>query len=185
MGRLVYTANTSLDGYIEDADGSFDWGVPDEELHLFYNDLLRGAGPQLYGRRLYDSMVYWETFEGDGDDGDPVQLEFGEIWRSLDKVVFSRTLDAVRSERTVLERELTIDVVERLKAFTDADLTIGGAELAARAVELGLVDEVRVLLFPVTVGAGKPALPGGVGLDLLEQRRFGCGVALLRYAVRR
>lgn len=185
MGRLVYAANTSLDGYLEDASGAFDWSVPDEEVHAFWNEHERRIGTSLYGRRMYETMRVWE--DDDWLEGEPdVVQEYAAIWRDAEKVVFSRTLDAVTTSRTALHREFDPDVVRALKETADADLSVGGAGLGAEAFRHGLVDECVLLVCPVTVGGGKPAMPAGlrVDLDLLEERRFAGGAVLLRYAVR-
>lgn len=184
MGRLIYTAITSLDGYIEDERGHFDWAAPDEEVHAFVNNLERPVGTYLYGRRMYDTMVYWET-QGDGPDDHPVSREFAGIWRTADKVVYSRTLPSVTSQRTTLERDFDPPAVARLKEASDRDLGIGGPALAAVALAAGLVDELQLLVVPVLVGGGKPALPPGVRRDLalLAERRFRSGVIHLHYGL--
>lgn len=185
MGRLVYAANTSLDGHLEDASGAFDWSVPDEEVHAFWNEHERRIGTSLYGRRMYETMRVWE--DDDWLEGEPdVVQEYAAIWRDAEKVVFSRTLDAVTTSRTTLRREFDPDVVRALKEASSADLSVGGAGLGAEAFRHGLVDECLLLVCPVTVGGGKPAMPAGlrVDLDLLEERRFAGGAVLLRYAVR-
>ena len=181
MGSLIYAAIASLDGYVEDEQGSFDWAAPDEELHAFVNELERPIGTYLYGRRMYETMVYWET----DDDDAPVARDYGEIWRAADKVVFSRTLQAVSSERTRIERELDASAIRELKERSSSDLSIGGAELAGQAIAAGLVDECHLFLGPILVGGGKPALPDGVRarLELLDERRFGNGVVYLRYRI--
>jgi dihydrofolate reductase len=179
MAKLIYSAMASLDGYVEDEQGRFDWAAPDPEVHTFANELDRSVGTHLYGRRMYETMVYWET----DDDPDPVASEYGAIWRALDKVVFSRTLEAVSSERTRLERELDASVITQLKETADADISIGGAELGGQAIALGLVDECHLFLAPVLVGGGKRALPAGVHaeLELLDERRFASGFVYLRH----
>jgi len=179
MARLIYSAIASLDGYVEDEQGKFDWAAPDEEVHAFVNDLERPVGTYLYGRRLYETMVYWET----DDDQDAVARDFAEIWRAAEKVVYSRTLPAVSSQRTRLEREFDAAAIKRLKDNAGSDITIGGAELAGQAIAAGLVDECHLFLGPVLVGGGKRALPAGVhaDLELLDERRFGSGVVYLRY----
>ena len=184
MRDLIYLTNVSLDGYIEDSSGSFDWSVPDAELHQFFNDLTRPIGTFLYGRRLYDSMAVWET-DPDLAAGHPVTEEFADLWRAADKVVYSTTLDAPRTARTRLERTFDPAAVRDLKAAATRDLTIGGADLAAQALRAGLVDEVQLVVHPVVVGGGKPGLPDGVRADLtlLDQRRFPGGHVYLRYAV--
>lgn len=183
MAKLIYSAITSLDGYVEDRDGGFDWAAPDEEVHCFVNELERPVGTYLYGRRMYDTMVYWETAPTAGADEPPCIWDFAKIWRAAEKVVYSRSLDAVSSERTRIERDFSPAVIEELKATEDRDISIGGAELAAQAIAAGLVDECQLFLHPVTVGGGKPSLPRGVrlGLELVEERRFSSGVMFLRY----
>jgi dihydrofolate reductase len=185
MARLIYSAICSLDGFTEDEGGDFRWAAPDEEVHAFVNDLERPIGTYLYGRRMYETMVYWET-EGDGPDDHPVSRDFAAVWRSADKVVFSRSLESVTSARTTLERDFDPPAVTRLKAAADHDLAIGGPELAGLALADGLVDELQLVVVPVVIGGGKPALPSGVRLDLelLDERRFGNGTVFLRYAVR-
>jgi dihydrofolate reductase len=170
LASLIYSAIASLDGYVEDEQGKFDWATPDEELPAFVNDLERGVGTYLYGRRMYETMVYWETVAVGGVPGD-----YPEIWRAAEKVVYSRTLQTVSSERTRIEREFDAGVISRLKGSSRSDISIGGAELAGHAIAKGLVDECHLLLAPVLVGGGKRALPVGVDaeLDLLDERRFG------------
>jgi dihydrofolate reductase len=185
MARLIYSAITSLDGVTEDETGGFRWAAPDEEVHAFVNDLERPLGTYLYGRRMYETMVYWET-EGDGPHDHPVSHDFAALWRDADKIVFSRTLAEVSSRRTVLERDFDAEAVARLKRTSERDLGIGGPELAGVALAAGLVDELHLVVVPVVVGGGKPALPHGVGmeLDLVDERRFSGGAVFLRYAVR-
>jgi dihydrofolate reductase len=179
VGRLIYSAIASLDGYTVDADGRFDWSMPDEEVHAFVNDLERPVGTHLYGRRMYDVLVVWETM----DDPAPVARDFAQIWRAADKVVYSTTLEEVSSARTRIERAFEPDAVRALKAEATSDLSIGGPTLAAHAFAAGLVDEIQLFLSPVIVGGGTRALPDDVrqGLELLEERRFGNGVVFLRY----
>ena len=185
MGKLIYAANTSLDGYLEDETGSFDWSVPDEEVHAFWNEHERRIGTSLYGRRMYETMRIW-----DSDDWlrtEPaVVREYAGIWRDADKVVYSSTLEEVSTARTRIERQFEPEAVRRLKETSDSDLSIGGATLGAEALRHGLVDECVLLLCPVLVGGGKPALPRGIRLDLelLDHRRFGNGVIYVRHAVR-
>jgi dihydrofolate reductase len=185
MGRLIYAANTSLDGYLEDETGSFDWSVPDEDVHAFWNEHERGIGTSLYGRRMYESMRVWERDDWLATEP-PVVREYAEIWRDSHKVVYSTTLEAVSTARTRIEREFDPDAVRQLKEASGSDLSIGGAAIGAEAFRHGLVDECVLLLSPVVVGGGKPALPRGVrlDLDLMDHRRFGTGVIGLRYAVR-
>jgi dihydrofolate reductase len=179
MAKLIYSAIASLDGYVADADGKFDWAAPDEEVHAFVNDLERPLGTHLYGRRMYETMVAWETM----DDPEPLMRDYAAIWRAADKVVYSGTLEAVASERTRLEREFDPEAVRALKERADRDLGIGGPALAAEALRAGLVDEIHLYLNPVVVGGGNPALPDGVRLplQLLAERRFGNGVMYLQY----
>jgi len=181
MAKLIYTAITSLDGYVNDEAGKFDWSAPDEEVHAFVNDLERETGTYLYGRRLYDVMVYWETV--DGANGSPAVQDYAAIWRSADKVVFSRSLAAPTSARTRIEREFDPDAVRAWKAKADRDLSVGGPELASVALRSGLVDEVNLFVSPVAVGGGTPALPGHLRLafELLDTRRFSNGVVHLHY----
>ena len=185
MGKLIYAANTSLDGYVEDENGSFDWSVPDDEVHAFWNEHERHIGTSLYGRRMYETMRVWEDDDWLTDEPAVIR-EYADIWRDADKVVYSTTLDEVTTARTRIERQLDPEAVRRLKESSSADLSIGGATLGAEAFRLGLVDECVLLLCPVLVGGGKPALPRGVRLDLelLDHRRFDNGVVYVRHAVR-
>ncbi len=185
MAKLIYTAITSLDGYIEDDEGRFDWAVPDAEVHSFVNDLERPIGTHLYGRRMYETMAVWQTV-GDEPGLPAVEADFAEVWRALDKVVYSRTLDAVSTPRTRLEREFDPDAVRRTKAATDRDISVSGPGLAQHAFRAGLVDEIHLFVFPVVVGGGKPGLPRDVRVDLelLDQQRFGNGVVHLHYRTR-
>ena len=183
MAKLIYSAIASLDGYVEDEQGKFDWAAPDEEVHAFVNDLERPVGTYLYGRRMYETMVYWETETG-GDQA-AVYRDYAEIWRAAEKVVYSRTLQTVSSERTRIEREFDAAAIRRLKESSRSDIAIGGAELAGQAIAEGLVDECHLLLGPILVGGGKRALPAGVHaeLELLDERRFRSGVIYLHYRV--
>lgn len=182
MAKLIYSAITSLDGYIEDEDGSFDWGRPDDEVHRFVNDLERPVGTYLYGRRMYETMVYWETAHLIADEP-PVIRDFAKLWQKADKIVYSRRLQAVSSARTRIEREFDPEWVRQLKAMEERDITVGGPDLAAQAIGAGLVDEFQLFLTPIAVGGGKPSLPEHVrlNLELIDQRRFGNGVVFLRY----
>src|SRR5690242_9155547 len=184
MARLIYSAIMSLDGYVADADGRFEWAAPDEEVHAFANELERPIGTYLYGRRMYETMVFWETVTPEADEP-AVFLDYAEIWRAADKVVFSRTLETISSERTRIEREFDSDSVRRLKQSATADIAVGGAELAGHAIGAGLVDELHLLLCPVIVGGGKRALPDDVRmqLELVDERRFGNGVVHVHYRV--
>jgi dihydrofolate reductase len=184
MGKLIYAAIASLDGYVEDEEGKFDWAVPDEEVHAFVNDLERGIGTYLYGRRMYETMVFWET-AGDKADEPPVFQDYAGIWRDAEKVVYSRTLGTMSSARTRIEPDFDADAVRHLKESSVTDLSVGGAELAAQAFGAGLVDECHLFLFPIIVGGGKRALPDNalVKLELLDERRFANGVVHLHYRV--
>jgi dihydrofolate reductase len=181
VARLTYTAIASLDGYVEDEQGRFDWAAPDEEVHAFVNDLERAAGTYLYGRRLYETMAAWETMPLEGEP--PSVRDFAELWRAAEKVVYSATLASVSTKRTRLERRFDPEAVRGLKASARGDLTVGGAALGAAALAAGLVDELRLLLVPVVVGGGKRALPDGLRLrlELLEERSFRSGAVYLRY----
>jgi dihydrofolate reductase len=181
VSKLIYSALASLDGYVEDADGSFDWAAPDADVHAFVNELERPIATYLYGRGMYETIAYWESPANTAGGPAAVQ-EYGEIWRAADKVVYSRTLERVATAKTRIERELDPAAVRRLKETTSGDLSIGGAELAARAIGAGLVDEYHLFLVPVVVGAGKRALPDvRLSLELLDERRFGNGTVFLRY----
>jgi dihydrofolate reductase len=184
MAKLTYAAIASLDGYVEDEEGKFDWAVPDEEVHAFVNDLERPLGTYLYGRRMYETMVFWETASTRADEP-PVFYDYAGIWRTAEKVVYSRTLQTASSARTRIEREFDPDAIRQLKESSGADIAIGGAELAGHAIGAGLVDECHLFLFPVVVGGGKRALPDGVRvqLELLDERRFRSSVVHLHYRV--
>ncbi|NHA67679.1 dihydrofolate reductase family protein [Phycicoccus flavus] len=185
MGRLVYAANVSLDGFLEDEDGRFDWSVPDEELHAIWNEHERRIGTSLYGRRMYETMRVWEDDDWLADEPAVVR-EYADIWRDTDKVVYSTTLTEPSTARTRVEARFDPEAVRTLKESSEAGLSIGGAGIAVEAFRHGLVDECVLVLCPVLVGGGKPALPRGVHLDLelLESRAFDSGVVLLRHAVR-
>jgi dihydrofolate reductase len=185
MGKLIYAANISLDGFLEDESGSFDWSVPDEEVHAFWNEHERHIGTSLYGRRMYETMRVWESDDWLTDEPAVVR-EYASIWRDTDKIVYSSSLSVVSTARTTLERTFDPEAVRHLKDISVPDLSIGGAGIAAEAFRHGLVDECVLLLCPVLVGGGKPALPRGVrlNLELLDQRQFANGVIYLRHAVR-
>jgi dihydrofolate reductase len=185
VGKLIYGFNTSLDGYIEDAAGTLDWSVPDEELHGFWNEFEASIGTHLYGRKLYETMRYWETAHEEPGQSD-YALEYARIWQAIENVVYSTTLREPPTARTRIERAFDAAAVARLKAESVADLSIGGAELAAHAIRAGLVDEYHVVVAPVILGGGKPWLPDGVRLDLelIDERRFGNGSVYLAYAAR-
>ena len=182
MARLIYSAISSLDGYIEDREGNFDWAAPDEEVHGFINNLERTAGTHLYGRRMYEMLTVWETDPNLAADS-PITQDFARIWQAADKIVYSRTLQATSTRKTRLERNFDPQAIRQLKATAEQDILIGGPELAAQAFRAGLIDECQLFLIPIIVGGGKPALPDDVRveLELLEERRFGSGVVFLRY----
>jgi dihydrofolate reductase len=184
MGKLIYTAITSLDGFVEDAAGHFDWAAPDEEVHAFVNDLERPIGTYLYGRRMYETMVFWET-AATGDDESAIFRDYAEIWRGADKVVFSRTLERATSARTRFEPTFDTEMIRQMKDSASRDLSIGGPELAAVAFRADLIDECHLFLNPILVGDGKQALPSGVRtrLALLHEGRFGNDVVHLHYRV--
>ena len=181
MAKLIYTAIASLDGYVNDESGNFDWAAPDEEVHAFVNDLERPIGTYLYGRKLYETMVAWESM--DLDKQPSVIRDYAEIWRAADKVVFSKTLEKPASERTRIERVFDPVSIEGMKEESARDLSIGGPHLAAEAIRAGLVDEYRLFLAPVVIGGGTASLPDDVRLDLelIDERRFGSGVVHLHY----
>lgn len=185
MGKLIYATNTSLDGFTEDATGSFDWSAPDEVVHRFYNDLMRGVGTQLLGRRMYETMAVWETDPSFYEES-PVLADFAAAWQDSDKVVYSTTLTEPVTTRTRLAPAFDADEVRSLKEASSADLLVGGPELAAHALRAGVVDELLVTLSPVVIGAGKPALPNDLRLDLelIDERRFGNGTVHVAYRVR-
>ena len=182
MGELIYMSIQSLDGYVADEQGGFGWAKPDDEVHAFVNDLTRPIGTHLYGRRMYEVMRAWER-----PDELPVMADvirdFAEIWQAADKVVYSRTLDAVSTERTRLERDFDPAAVRALKESSERDLAVAGPGLAACAFQAGLVDELQLVVAPAIVGGGTASFPTGVRLDLelVEERRFGGGMAFLRY----
>jgi dihydrofolate reductase len=182
MAKLIYSVIASLDGYVADEDGNFDWAAPDEEVHRFVNDLERPVGTYLMGRRMYEVMRYWETADTVPDQ--PAHMvDFARVWQDADKVVYSRTLEEPSTARTRVERDFDPDAVRRLKAAADRDLTVGGPALAAQALAAGLVDECHVFLAPILVGGGTRAFPDKlrVPLEHLEERRFGNGTVYLRY----
>jgi dihydrofolate reductase len=184
MAKLIYAAIASLDGYVEDEEGSFDWAAPDDEVHTFVNDLDRPIGTYLYGRRMYETMVFWETASTEADEPS-VFSDFAGIWRAAEKIVYSRTLQTASSARTRIEREFDRDTVWRMKQSSGTDIAVGGAELAGHAMGAGLVDECHLFLCPIAVGGGKRALPDNVRaqLELLDERRFRSGVVHLHSRV--
>jgi len=190
MARLIYSAITSLDGYVADEDGNFDWAVPDEEVHTFVNDLQRPVGTYLYGRRMYEVMVAWENADTLADQQPfwweaAVTQDFAQIWQAADKIVYSTTLETVSSARTRIERAFDPEAVRRMKA-AGRDLSVGGPGLAAQALKAGLVDECHLFVAPMVVGGGTQSLPDNVRLklELLDERRFGNGMVHLRYRTR-
>jgi dihydrofolate reductase len=182
LAKLIYSALTSLDGYLADSAGNFEWAAPDEEVHAFLNQTEKSIGTWLLGRRMYGFMTYWETVPT--DTGPEFVRDFARAWQSADKIVYSRTLTEVPTARTRLERDFDVDTVRRLKETADHDLSVGGAELAAQALAAGLVDELHLYLNPVVVGGGTAALPSGLRLPLsfLDERRFAGGAVFLRYS---
>jgi dihydrofolate reductase len=182
MAKLIYSVIASLDGYIADENGNFDWAAPDEEVHAFVNDLERPIGTYLYGRRMYDVMVAWETMDT-GADQQPAMRDYAHIWRAADKIVYSSTLEKATSARTQIVRDFDPEAVRQMKAQAARDISIGGPDLAAQALKAGLVDEIHLILTPILVGGGTQALPDHVRLklDLLDERRFSSGVVHLHY----
>jgi dihydrofolate reductase len=182
--KLIYAVLGSLDGYFEDEEGGFDWAAPDDEVHAFVNELERSIGTYLYGRRMYETMVFWETVSAEADEP-AVFLEYAEIWRAAEKIVYSRTLQAPSSAKTRIEREFDPDAVRQLKLSSTADIAVAGGELAGQAIGAGLLDECHLFVCPIVVGGGKRALPDNVRveLELLDERRFGNGVVHLHYRV--
>jgi len=185
MAKLIYSVITSLDGYISDENGNFDWAAPDEEVHRFVNDLERPVGTYLYGRRMYEVMVYWETAHTLADQP-PFEQDFAELWQAANKIVYSKTLETVSSARTRIERDFDPEAVRQMKAAGGPDISVGGPDLAARAIKAGLVDEVHLFVAPIVVGGGTPSLPKNVRLELelLDERRFGNGMVHLHYRTR-
>jgi dihydrofolate reductase len=185
VAKLIYSALTSLDGYVADDDGNFDWAEPDEEVHTFVNDLERPIGTYLYGRRMYEVMSFWQTPDTLPEQS-PVVLDFAAIWQAADKIVFSRTLEEASTPKTRIEQDFDPEAIRQLKASADSDLSIGGPRLAAEALRAGLVDEFHLFVSPVVVGGGNPSLPDDVRipLELLDERRFGNGVVYRHYRTR-
>ena len=185
MARLIYTAITSLDGYVADEAGNFDWAEPDEEVHTFVNNLERQIGTYLYGRRMYEVMAFWETAHSLPDQPRYIR-DYAVIWQAAEKIVYSRTLKTAATARTRLEREFDLEAVRRMKALAENDISVGGPHLAAEAIKAGLVDEYHLFLAPVVVGGGNQALPDSVRvkLELIDERRFDNGVVHLHYRAR-
>jgi dihydrofolate reductase len=182
MPKLIYINNMSLDGYMEDETGAFDWGNP-EEVHAFITDLVRPVGTHLYGRRLYETMAYWDA----PVEGYPAEhRDFARIWQKAEKIVFSRTLAAATTRKTRVDRDFNTDAIRKLKRESEHDLSIGGAELAGVALHADLVDECHLFVHPVIVGGGKPAFPAALRrkVELLETRRFSTGAVHLHYRLR-
>lgn len=184
MGTLIYTGAVSLDGYLNDERGRFDWAEPSEDVHAFINDLERGVGLYLYGRRMYDVMSFWETSPPEVESA--VMADYRRVWRAARKIVYSTTLDAVATESTTIQRVFDAEAVAELVGRSDSDVSVGGAHLAAHALRAGLVGEIRMLINPVIVGGGTPFLPDGLRLDLelIEERGFDDGTVYVRYSVR-
>jgi len=184
VAKLIYSTIASLDGYVADESGSFDWAAPDEEVHKFVNNLERRVGTYLYGRRMYEVLAAWETPET-FDDPSPVILDYAQIWQGADKVVYSRTLESAATARTRIERDFDLDAIGERKASADRDISVGGPELAAQAIRAGLVDEYHVFLAPIIVGGGTRSLPDDarVELELVDERRFASGFVYLHYEV--
>lgn len=186
MAHLIYSAITSLDGYVADENGNFDWAAPDEEVHKFVNDLGRPIGTYLYGRRMYEVMLYWETAHTLAGQL-PFVIDFSEIWRAAGKVVYSTSLETASSARTRIEHSFDHGAVRQMKASAERDIAVGGPHLAAQAISAGLVDELQLFVTPIVVGGGNQALPNNVRvpLTLLDEHRFGNGVVYLRYRITR
>jgi dihydrofolate reductase len=184
MAKLIYSAIASVDGYVADEDGKFDWAEPDEEVHAFINDLERPVGTYLYGRRLYETMAGWETDAALAAQSEQMR-DFAQIWQAADKIVYSKTLERAVTARTRIERDLHPEAVRQMKTSAGSDLIVGGPDLAADAIRAGLVDECRLFVAPIVVGGGKQSLPDNVRfqLELLDERRFGGGMVYLRYRV--
>ena len=182
MANLIYVANMSLDGYTEDKEGKFDWTDPNEEVFRFITNLVRATGTHLYGRRMYQTMMVWET-EPQLAAESPLSRDFAEIWQAADKIVYSGTLETISTRKTQLEQTFDPEAIRQLKESVEHDILIGGPELAAHAFRSGLIDECHLFIIPIIVGGGKQALPDNVRLELqlLEERRFGSGVVYLGY----
>ena len=185
MAHLIYSALSSLDGYIGDRDGNFDWAMPDEEVHRFINNLERTTGTYLLGRRMYETMMVWETDPNLAADS-PLTQDYAQIWQAADKIVYSTTLASASTRKTRIERNFDPEAIRQLKKTAQQNISIGGPELAAHAFRSGLIDECQLFLTPVMVGGGKPSLPDNIRLELelLEERRFGNGMVFLRYQTR-
>ena len=185
MANLIYVANTSLDGYTEDKDGKFDWTEPSDEVFRFITNIVRATRTHLYGRRMYETMLVWETDPNLAAQS-PLMRDFAQVWQAADKIVYSRTLKTISTRKTQLEQTFDPEVIRQLKAASEHDLLIGGPELAAHAFRAGLIDECHLFIAPILVGGGKSALPDNVRLklELLAERRFRNGTVFLRYRTR-
>lgn len=185
MRKVIYSMTLSLDGFVTDADGAIDWTGPDEELHRFHNERARGQSAQLLGRRLYETMLYWEGFEEREPSASGAELDFARIWQPLPKIVFSRTLSEVEGTNTRLAQGTPAEEVARLKAEpVEGDIGIGGADLAAQLIAAGLVDDYHLFVAPIILGGGArffPPLDHRIPLELVERREFAGGVQFLRY----
>ncbi len=184
MANLIYVTNVSLDGFIEDEHGGFEWTEPDDEQFVFVTDLVRPVGTYIYGRRLYETMAVWETEPALAAQSE-LMADFAHVWQAADKIVYSTTLDAVSTGRSRLERNFDPAAVRKMKATTSRDLMVGGANIAAHAFSAGLIDECHLFIGPCVVGRGKPSLPSELRakLELLDERRFGNGVVYVRYRI--
>jgi dihydrofolate reductase len=182
VGKLIYSAITSIDGYVSDEDGKFDWAEPDEEVHTFVNDLERPVGTYLFGRRMYEVMAYWENSDTLADQP-PYILDFAQIWQAAEKIVYSKSLEKISTARTRIERDFDPEAVRQMKTATGPDLLVGGPNLAAQAITAGLIDELHLFVAPIVVGGGTQSLPDNVRLklELLDERRFGNGMVYVRY----
>lgn len=191
MAKLIYSMNISLDGYMEDEKGNFDWSVPDEDVFAFWTDFQESIGTDIYGRRMYETMVYWETVDdqsvNDFENNHELEamLEFADIWRKTEKIVFSKSLQTVSSAKTRIERELTASLIQSLKENAEKDLTVSGPNLAFQVMEMGLVDECYLMIYPIILGGGKRALPDNLRLqlELINTQNFSSGTVLLHYRI--
>ena len=184
MARLIYSTIMSLDGYVADEKGNFDWAAPDEEVHAFVNELERPIGTYLLGRRMYEVMAVWETWPSDESEPQVIR-DYAHIWRAADKIVYSSTLSNASTPKTRIERTFDADAIRDLKARSERDLSVGGPQLATHAFRAALVDECHVFIAPVTVGGGNPSFGDGfVQLELLDERRFSGGFVHVHYRVR-
>jgi dihydrofolate reductase len=182
MAKLIYSVITSLDGFVADEDGNFDWAAPDDEVHAFVNDLERPIGTYLYGRKMYEVMAVWETLHTLTDQS-PVVRDFAAIWQAADKIVYSKTLDTVSSVRTRIERDFDTNAIRQMKVQASRDISVGGPHLAAEALRAGLVDDCHFFLAPIIVGGGNPSLPDHLRLtlELVDERPFANGMIYLHY----